>query len=68
MHLKLLVNLLQELHVLRRQMTKLVNDCFRRLRRLQPVRLLDNLFLSCNCRYAVHQRDQVYLDEDRNEK
>lgn len=63
MHLKLLVHLLQKLDVLGRQMTKLIDDGLRRLRRLQPVvRFLDNLFLPRDRGDAVHQQKQVYLD------
>lgn len=61
MDLVLLVHLLQKLDILRRQITKLIDDCFLHLRRLHPKWFLDNLFLSCNGRDAVHKHDQVYL-------
>jgi hypothetical protein len=62
MYLELLVHLFEELKVVRRKITKLIDDGLRGFRWLQAVRFLDNLFLSSYCSNAGNQRDQVYLD------
>lgn len=67
-NLELLIDLLQKLHVFRRQMAKLIDDRLRRLCWLQREWFLDNLFMSRNSADAVHQHDQVYLGCEKKEK
>lgn len=68
MHLELLIDLLQKLHVFGRQMSKLIDDRLRRLGWLQREWFLDNLFMPRNRANAVHQHDQACLGCEKKKR